>query len=157
MGSTDGAATTRAEQLDTARLGTALDRITRMLRRSALPGDLSAVAASTLYTLANLGPARITTLAEIEHVTQPAMTQLVRRLETAGLVARESDPDDGRAVVVAATEHGRALSLERRTARAATLAALIGDLEPGVADALADALPALERIAALGDERHRER
>lgn len=146
-----------ASHLDTARLGTALDRITRVLRRSNLPGDLSAAAASTLYTLANLGPARITTLAEAEHVTQPAMTQVVRRLEQAELVTREADPDDGRVVVVAATDLGIALSLERRAARAATLAALVAELEPEVASALADALPALERVASLGDERHRER
>ncbi|GAB2976959.1 MarR family winged helix-turn-helix transcriptional regulator [Actinotalea caeni] len=137
--------------LDVARLGSALDRLTRLLRRSSLPGDLSPAAASTLYTLVTTGPARLTALAAAEHVSQPAMTQLVARLEAAGLVARGADPDDGRVVIVSATDAGRDLSLARRAARGEVLATLLGRLPRDQRDAIAAAVPALEGLVALGD------
>lgn len=137
--------------LDVARLGAALDRLTRLLRRSSLPGDLSPAAASTLYTLVTTGPARLTALAAAEHVSQPAMTQLVARLEAAGLVARGADPDDGRVVIVSATDAGRDLSLARRAARGEVLATLLGRLPRDQRDAIAAAVPALEGLVALGD------
>ena len=54
------------------------------------------------------GPHRITDLAAREGVTQPAMTLLVNRLEKRGWAARQTDPGDGRAVLVALTDDGRA-------------------------------------------------
>src|SRR6266566_1007733 len=58
--------------------------------------DLSLTAVSTLGSLSRYGPQRITALAGAEGVSQPSMTQLVQRLEQRGLVARGSDPADGR-------------------------------------------------------------
>ena len=51
-------------------------------------------------------PRRITELAASEGVTQPAITMLVNRLEDRGWVARTSDPNDGRAVLVTLTPEG---------------------------------------------------
>src|SRR5919109_3216879 len=51
-------------------------------------------------------PRRITELAAREGVTQPAITMLVNRLEERGWVARGSDPNDGRAVLVTLTPDG---------------------------------------------------
>ena len=63
------------------------------LVRSLSPADgLSLTAAATLATLERSGPRRLTALAVQEGVTQPAMTQLVARLQDAGLVGREADP-----------------------------------------------------------------
>jgi len=142
-----------APPLDVALLGTTLDRIIRLLRRSKLPGDLSPVAASTLYTLVHHGPSRLTALAEAEHVTQPAMTQVVTRLEQAGLVARVADPLDGRAVLVEVTDAGLELNLARRRARAAVLDELISRLPPASRDTLAAATPVLGQLVDLADER----
>ncbi len=138
-------------ELDVGRLGNAFDRTSRLLRRSALPGDLSTVAASTLYTLVHQGPARLTALASAEHVTQPAMTQVVARLEAAGLVVRGADPDDGRVVVVSATDAGRDLSDRRRDGRAAVLADLLAQLPDDDVARLHEAIPALERLVELGE------
>ncbi len=135
-----------------AQLGSALDRITRLLRRADLPGALSPVAASSLYTLVTCGPSRLTALAAAEHVTQPAMSQAIGRMEAAGLVTRTADPDDGRAVLVSCTEAGRELSAQRRAVRAATLGDLLEGLQPHDRERLLAALPALEKLAALGDE-----
>ena len=136
------------ETQEVARLSTALERIARLVRGADLPGGLSSVAASTLYALAIEGPTRLTTLADAEHVSQPAMTQLVRRLEREGLVERRHDPSDGRAVLVAITDAGAALSAERRAARADALAAVLAGVDADERATLAAALPALEHLAA---------
>ncbi|SDH63719.1 DNA-binding transcriptional regulator, MarR family [Agrococcus jejuensis] len=136
------------ETSEVVRLSAALERIARLVRGAELPGGLSSVAASTLYALATEGPTRLTLLAAAEHVTQPAMTQLVRRLEREGLVERRDDPSDGRAVLVTITDAGASLSAERRAARADALATVLDDLGPGERAALAAAVPALEHLAA---------
>lgn len=46
------------------------------------------------------GPRRISELAADEHVSQPAITLLVNRLQERGWVLRAADPRDGRAVLV---------------------------------------------------------
>src|SRR6185312_3188876 len=61
-------------------------------------------------------PQRITELAAAEGVTQPAITRLVDRLQERGWVAREPDPEDGRAVVVRLTDAGEEMLGELRAA-----------------------------------------
>jgi DNA-binding MarR family transcriptional regulator len=70
----------------------------------------------------------LTTLAAKEGVSQPSMTQLVQRLERAGLVTRLADPDDGRACLIAITAQGQALLDERKRMRRERLAMLIATL-----------------------------
>src|ERR1700724_2909225 len=60
------------------------------------PRTMSMTSLSTLATLERTGPRRITDLAAVEGVTQPAMTALVRVLEQSGLVERRGDPTDRR-------------------------------------------------------------
>ena len=68
-----------------AAIGAALYGLaTRAVRR--LPRDMSLTSAATLATLDRTGPRRITDLAAVEGVTQPAMTALVRVMEESGLV-----------------------------------------------------------------------
>src|SRR5690349_19672109 len=57
-------------------------------------------------------PHRITELAAREGITQPAVTQLVNRLERRAWVERHTDPGDGRVVLVGLTDAGRE-ALER--------------------------------------------
>src|SRR5579875_988395 len=49
----------------------------------------------------------VAALAAREGITQPAVTQLVNRLERRGYAERRADPEDGRAVLVVATGAGR--------------------------------------------------
>jgi DNA-binding MarR family transcriptional regulator len=77
-----------------------------MMRHVPAPDGLSLTAAATLGSLRRRGPQRITELAVAQGVTQPSMTQLLRRLEDAGLVARVPDPNDGRVVLVELTPAG---------------------------------------------------
>jgi DNA-binding MarR family transcriptional regulator len=129
-----------------------LSRLVRLLIRETTAAGMSRTHLSVLATLRDAGPSRITDLAETERVAQPSMTTLVSRLEEQGLVQRQSDPLDGRAVVVALTPAGIA-ELERMTvARAELLARRLEALTPAERAALVAALPALDRLI---DEEHR--
>ena len=82
-----------------------------------------------------------------EGVTQPAMTQLVARLQDAGLVTRDPDPADGRVVRVSITGEGEVTLARRRAARAERLAGVLARLSPEDRAALAAALPAMDALA----------
>jgi DNA-binding MarR family transcriptional regulator len=135
------AAPTLASELD-AHLIALWKAIGRVQRR-----ELSRTAASVLAALRDGGPQRITGLAAFEAVAQPTMTTLVGRLERDGLVTREPDPADARAVLVSLTPEGL-LRLKRiREARAAAIEERLRELEPLEREALAAAMPALEKLA----------
>lgn len=110
--------------------------------------DLSRTAASVLAALRDHGPQRITALAAFEAVAQPTMTTLVGRLARDGLVERGGDPADARAVLVTITAEGLQRLLRIREARAAAIEARLAELDADEREALAAALPALERLAA---------
>jgi DNA-binding MarR family transcriptional regulator len=126
-----------------------LERIMGLYRSLIEPGGLSLTAAATLAAIERFGPQRLTALAAREGVTQPAMTQLISRLEDAGLVRRESHPDDGRVVLVTITDEGRATLAQRRDTRAARLAVILARLSPEHLAALAAARPALDALASV--------
>ena len=86
-------------------------------------------------------------LAAREGVTQPAMTQLISRLEESGLVDRVAEPGDGRVVQVLITDEGQAMLARRRAVRAERVAGLLAQLSPDEQAALAAALPALDALA----------
>jgi DNA-binding MarR family transcriptional regulator len=132
--------------IDPARVTVTFERLFELLRR--LTADsTSLTAASTLRRLDQFGDHRLSDLAIAEGVTQPAMTQLVSRLERGGLVARAGDRTDGRVVVVCVTDAGRELVRRRRQVRTARLAELLTDLSPADRAAIIAALPALDRLS----------
>ncbi|MFD7478181.1 MarR family winged helix-turn-helix transcriptional regulator [Streptomyces sp. NPDC059837] len=120
---------------------------TRAVRR--LPRDLSLTSAATLATLDRTGPRRITDLAVIEGVTQPAMTVLVRVMEESGLVERRGDASDKRVTLVCLTEAGASYVRARRRAGVHAFVGLIDKLTDDEVEALVAALPALLHLAAL--------
>lgn len=63
------------------------------------------------------GPATPGELARIEEVSAPSMTRTVNALADAGLVARSSDPDDGRRHVLALTASGAAMIQRTKASR----------------------------------------
>lgn len=125
-----------------------LERLVALIRWLS-PAGLSLTSAATLATLERSGPTRLTALAASEGVSQPAMTQLVARLEESGLVSRCADPADGRAVHVQLTTAGRQLVGRRRAIRADRLSGLLARLSTADQDALAAALPAIAALTAL--------
>src|SRR5258708_22641437 len=93
-------------------------------------GRLSLSACAVLAALADDGGTRLTRLAASGGITQPAMTQLVGRLERDGLVVRLVDPDDGRGTLVDITDEGRALLAQLRQTGRDNLAELLKTLSP---------------------------
>jgi DNA-binding MarR family transcriptional regulator len=117
------------------------------------PREISLTAASTLATLDRTGARRLTDLAIIEGVTQPSMSVLVTGLEQAGLAERRPDPADKRVVLVALTAAGSDYIRARRRAGATTFADLIDKLPDDEAAALAAAVPAMNRLRELDNDR----
>jgi DNA-binding MarR family transcriptional regulator len=129
-------------------LSVAVEQLVRFFRRLSPDTGLSLTAAATLASLDLGGPARLTELATQQGVSQPAMTQLVTRLQDAGLAERGPDPDDGRVVRVHITDAGRGELRRRRDVRTERLGALFDRLSADHQAALVAALPA---IGALTD------
>jgi DNA-binding MarR family transcriptional regulator len=115
-----------------------IDTGTDLTWRYLLPNrkDLSASATLVLNRVNQEGPMRLTALAAAEDTSQPAMTQLVQRMERQGLLERLSDPEDGRAALVAVSEAGRKLWDQRTDGRRDRLADLLAELTPEDARAL---------------------
>ena len=122
----------RTERTLAAGVAAALERLMGLFRSLTPPSGLSLTAAATLATLERSGPCRLTWLAIREGVTQPAMTQLIGRLQESGLVDRSADPADGRVVQVRLTGEGRAM---------------LARLSPDEQGALSAALPVMDALA----------
>jgi DNA-binding MarR family transcriptional regulator len=125
------------------------ERLFALLRRVVPNEGMSLTAASTLHRLERGGPRRLTELAGLEGVTQPAMTQLVSRLERDGLASRLADPVDGRVVLVRVTEAGVEVLRQRRAVRAQRLHDLLEKLAPADRNKIIAALPAFDRLSEL--------
>jgi DNA-binding MarR family transcriptional regulator len=98
---------------------------TLLVRHLSDRGGLSLTASLAMDTLHRQGPTRVTTLAAATHIGQPAMTELVHRLERQRLVTRVEDPADGRAALVTITNAGRGLLDDKRRTRRDRLAELL--------------------------------
>ena len=121
-----------------------------MVRHVTVRTGLGLTANLTLDTLHREGPARVTVLAAAASIGQPAMTELVQRLERQSLVTRVDDPEDGRAALVTITNAGRALlddqRRDRRDRLAELLTALPADDEVTLTLAMHVALPIIRGL-----------
>jgi DNA-binding MarR family transcriptional regulator len=121
-----------------------------MVRHLGVRTGLGLTANMAMGTLDREGPARVTALAAAASIGQPAMTELVQRLERQGLVTRVGDPGDGRAALVTITDAGRALLDDQRRDRRDRLtelfAALPADDEVTLTLAMHVALPIIRRL-----------
>jgi DNA-binding MarR family transcriptional regulator len=121
--------------------------VMRHTGKTATSGDLTLAQLSILLTLLDQGPMRMTELAAHERVRTPTTTVAIRRLEKLGLVKRDRDPSDLRAVLVDITPQGLEQHQEALASRRAHLASLMTKLSEEELDALAKALAPLGRIA----------
>jgi DNA-binding MarR family transcriptional regulator len=132
-----------------ARLRVAVTRLNRKLRQQALAG-LSPAQASALGTVNRLGNPTLGELAATEQVQPPTVTRLVTTLESAGLVARETDDDDRRVVRVRITADGRRNLQRIRTLKDAFLTRRLDELDPAERAHAADLTRLLEHLVADG-------
>lgn len=88
-------------------LMTAHARLTAEYAAESIWGDASMREYDVLYTLAKSArPLRLSELQEDVLLSQPALSRMVDRLVSRGLIAREQDPADGRAILVSLTDTG---------------------------------------------------
>jgi DNA-binding MarR family transcriptional regulator len=129
-----------------------------MLRHLSDRSALNLTALLTLSTLEQEGPVRVTALAAAAGIGQPAMTELIQRLERQGMVTRVDDPEDGRVALVSISDAGRALRSDLQRGRRDRLAVLLAGLpaedEATLNLAMRVALPIIRRLI---DQAHRSR
>lgn len=118
-------------------------RLSRWATRAADLGMPSAQA-RVLVLVDEIGPARVTALADADESSQPSMTTAVQRLEGLGLVARTPDPADARATLVTLTAAGAERIAGIRRSRGAALA-------PVVERAAVDETRLRDAVAVLGE------
>jgi DNA-binding MarR family transcriptional regulator len=79
------------------------------------------------------------------HVTSPTVTQLIKGLEANGLIERNSDPSDRRAVGITLTEKGEKVTQQASEAFSASIHGLIEYLGEEQSDQLAELLTRVSR------------
>jgi DNA-binding MarR family transcriptional regulator len=120
-------------------------RTARRLRQEA-GDDLSPSMTAALATVEKHGPLTPSRLAELERIKRPTATRVLGRLEGEELIARTSDPTDGRSALVVITKDGRALLKKLRSRKNAYLARRLRDLPAADIAALERAADVLERL-----------
>jgi len=120
----------------------------RRLRQVQAEGELTLPESSALARLDRGGPATSSALAKLEQISPQSMGATLGGLEARGLVERRPDPEDGRQVVISATEAGLQALRNRRNARTEALAqALSTGFTRSELKQLMAVAPLLERLA----------
>lgn len=123
-------------------------RLRRRLAGEVHPdNELSMNAMAVLGALFRYGELSVGELAARERVKAPSMTRTVNCLEDGGHVVRRPHETDGRQVLVALSDRGRATLLADRRRRDEWLARRLRDLTPDEREVLRRAAPILERLA----------
>lgn len=120
-----------------------------LVRRLDADGELSAAQISTLKMLLEAdsdGGVRVGEIARNQGVKVPSATEQIIKLERAGLVHREADPTDSRAVRVRLTAAGHTAVESANARRNAVMAQILGGLPEQDRRALAAAMPVIGRI-----------
>jgi DNA-binding MarR family transcriptional regulator len=128
-------------------LSTGVSLLFRRLRQPPAEGELTLPQRSALVKIELNGPTTSAVLAKLEQISPQAMGVTVASLESSGLIARSTDPTDGRCVLLSTTSAGRAAIRARAEVRNALLAeALAANFTPQELELLLTAAPLLERL-----------
>ncbi len=140
-----------APSADLDELGTvlysAIALIARRVKQLQTPGELTVPERVALARLDRGGPASAAELARIEQISPQAMGVTLGTLESRGLVQRQSDPNDGRRVVMSLSAAGVELLRHKRDARARHFAKVLAEeFTAAELRTLAQAAPLIERL-----------
>ena len=125
----------------------AILRLARRMRLERAGEDVPDGQLSVLFVLWKEGPQTLGSLAEHERVTPPSMNRTVNALVDAGLVTRDSSPDDGRKVLIQCTEAGLEIARETKRRRVAWFARQLATLAPEQRAVIDAATPILRQLA----------
>ncbi len=130
-------------------LATAIENFNTIFIRLPAVRRLNFSALSVLHTLERRGSLRLTDLVGTEQLKQPALTSLVAKLERDGLVSRQPDPSDGRAVLLSLTREGEEIVHSRHADRVANLTRLVKQLTEEEREVLAGTKRVLDRLVEI--------
>ena len=125
----------------------ASQRLNRRIRQTRAVGDLTFSQLSALTSLQLAGALTPRELADVERVQPPTMTKIVGKLEDRGLVVRTPHPTDGRQVILAPTEQGRAMYAQFERVRNEWLAEQLATLSGEDRDVLVRAAEIMQQVA----------
>jgi DNA-binding MarR family transcriptional regulator len=131
-----------------AALRVSLGLFLRQLRQAPVKGELTVPESSALVRLDRSGPATSAALARLEQISPQGMGATLAALEARGLVERRPDPEDGRRVIMSATEAGRQVLRDKGNARTEQLAKVLqAEFTRSELRQLRAAAPLIERLA----------
>lgn len=122
----------RGTRLANALFGFGKQQASFAARMSKTGIDRSAIV--LLKNLLHLGPSRSRALAEAVHSDPSTVSRQVAALVSDGLVERRADPEDGRASLLAVTDHGVRLLEEQRARFALSIARMVSHWDPADLD-----------------------
>lgn len=125
----------------------AILRLSRRMRAERAGEDVTDGQLSVLFVLWKDGPQTLGSLADHERVTPPSMNRTVNALVDAGLVTRDSSPDDGRKVLIQSTDAGLEIARETKRRRVAWFARQLDTLTPDQRAIIDAATPILRELA----------
>lgn len=131
-----------------AQLSTNLIRVSRRIDRQVSAGGLTSTEASVLGTIVTRGPLGLSELANHLAINRTMLSRVLRKLEAADLIVRQSSIADRRAIEVAATRKGARLRERLIAARTRLLAERLAGLPSETITTILDAVPALGELAA---------
>ena len=129
-----------------ARLRLIVARLYRQMAQASDDLNLTYAQLSALARVQEYGPLRLGELAAREQVAAPTLTRTLRPLAAAGLLSKESDPLDGRSLLVRITDDGTDLLGRIRRERSELLARRMARLTEEQNRTLMAALPVLELL-----------
>ncbi|MFI5709188.1 MarR family winged helix-turn-helix transcriptional regulator [Kribbella sp. NPDC051620] len=124
-----------------------ISRLARELNATATAEGLTPTQASVLGLIAFRGPLGLTELAQLEGLNPTMLSRVVGRLTELGLIQRDPNPDDLRAIRVEATDAGRHLHERVKLLRTEAIGSCLDQLPADTAKTIIDALPALDELA----------
>jgi DNA-binding MarR family transcriptional regulator len=141
---------TLSSELVASELRPVLLRLARELRKETEQLGVTARQATLLWLVKRSPGLSLAELAAEEGISPPALSGHVDRLERAGLLQRVRSSEDRRRVGLVLTEDGAKLLRRVRARRTTWLTTRLGVLEPAEVEAIADAIPPLQRL--LGED-----
>jgi DNA-binding MarR family transcriptional regulator len=130
-----------------SKLRAVISKLARELNATATAEGLTPTQASVLALITYRGPLGLTELARLEGLNPTMLSRVVGRLTELGLIQRDPNPDDLRAIRVESTDTGRQLHERVKLLRTEAIGSCLDQLPEETARTIIEALPALEELA----------